>query len=314
MGEAPAPIDTLYRDLRPHAFAVAYRMLGTVSDAEDIVQDAFVRLQEAVTTDRTTKMTTEITSPKAYVTTVITRLAIDRLRSARVRRETYFGPWLPEPVVGPRELETEGDPTSLSMAVMVLLESLSPVERAVFVLREAFAQGYDEIAQIVGKTTTHCRQIATRARQHVDARRPRFETSPERRDQLAGRFLQALTAGDRAQLTALLAEDAAFHGDGGGKAKAFPRPIAGREAVIKVLAALFASGAQLGVRCEAALINGQPGALVRDADDRLITVLSFDLHADGTVHTVRSIVNPEKLGHLGALSAVARSSGPTRAG
>jgi RNA polymerase sigma-70 factor (ECF subfamily) len=294
-------IAALYRTLRPHAFAVAYRMLGTVSEAEDVVQDAFIRLHAADAA--------AIESPRAYLTTVVTRLAIDHLRRARVRRETYFGPWLPEPLVGsdlPAEAGDGADPGTLSLAVMVLLETLSPIERAVFVLREAFQIEHDEIARIVGKTTVHCRQIATRARQHVEARRPRFEPSPERQATLVQQFLSAVTTGDRAALTTLLAQDAAFHGDGGGKAKAFPKPIAGREPVMKVLVALFSKMDEFGVQISAASINGQPGAIARDAEGRLINVFSFDVHADGAIHTVRSIVNPEKLGHLGPLSDLAR--------
>jgi RNA polymerase sigma-70 factor (TIGR02957 family) len=297
-------VETLYRDLRPYAFAVAYRMLGTVSEAEDIVQDAFVRLQETAATT----IPTGIASPKAYVTTVVTRLAIDRLRSARTRRELYVGPWLPEPVVGPgvEPNQDAGESGTLTMAVLVLLESLSPVERAVFVLREGFAVDYAEIARIVAKSEIHCRQIATRARQQVEKRRPRFETSAARREALAGQFLLAATTGDLTGLVALLAQDAVFHGDGGGKAKAFPRPIEGRDAVVKLVLGLFAKGQQLGVRCEPYAVNGQPGFLVRDPRGRLINVLSLDVHDDGTVHTVRSIVNPDKLGHLGPLSDLAR--------
>lgn len=301
MEKSSPDLAALYQEHRPHAFAVAYRMLGTVSEAEDVVQDAFVRLHDADTA--------AIESPRAFLTTVVTRLSIDHLRRARVRRETYFGPWLPEPLVGselPTALADTADLGSLSMAVLVLLETLSPIERAVFVLREAFHVEHDEIARILGKTAVHCRQIAARARQHVEARRPRFEASPERQATLAQQFLSAVTSGDRARLTALLAQDAAFHGDGGGKAKAFPRPIAGRDAVVKLLVGLFAKLHELGVQMTPTSINGQPGAMLRDREKRLINVLSFDIHADGTVHTVRSIVNPEKLGHLGPLSDLAR--------
>jgi len=289
----------LYRELRPHAFAVAYRMLGSVSEAEDVVQDAFVRLEKAATT--------EMASPRAFTTTVVTRLAIDRLRSARVRRETYLGPWLPEPMVGPIEFgEEPADESSLSMAILVLFESLSPVERAVFLLREAFHVEYDEIARIVEKSEEHCRQIATRARRHVEAKRPRFESSAERRQTLAQQFLAAITSGDLTELTGLLAQDAAFYGDGGGKAKAFPRPIVGADAVARLLIGLFGKAKALGARGEPILVNGQPGALVRDAGGRLISVLSIDVYDDGAVHAVRNVVNPEKLGHLGPLSDFGR--------
>jgi len=288
-------IDTVYRALRPHAFAVAYRMLGSVSEAEDVVQDAFVRLARMPET--------EVASSKAFLTTVVSRLALDQLRSARARRETYVGTWLPEPLVGVAVTEP-GD--TLSMAVMVLLESLSPVERAVFVLHDIFEMDYAEVAAIVEKTEDNCRQIGARARQHVDAKRPRFEASTERRQLLAQRLFEAAGSGDLTSLAALLAADVAFHGDGGGKATAFPKPILGRDHVARVLIALLQKAQQHGVTLERTAVNGHPGAIFRDAQGGLINVFSLDVHSDGQIHTVRSVVNPDKLAHLGPLSPMGR--------
>ena len=248
-----AVLEELYRDLRPYAFAIAYRMLGSVSEAEDVVQDAFVRLHRAAPDD--------IQSPKAYLATVTTRLAIDALRSARTRRESYLGPWLPEPLLtdpaaGPDAVAETAD--SLSMAFLVVLETLSPVERAVFLLHDVFAYDYAEIAEIVGKTEANCRQLATRARKHVEAGRPRFETSAEQRSELAQRFFAAVAGVDMDGLVSLLAGDAAFYGDGGEKGTGLKVPVLGRDAVARVV---------LGLTRRATLIGGldDPGRGQRPA-------------------------------------------------
>jgi RNA polymerase sigma-70 factor (ECF subfamily) len=295
--DQPQNFEELYRQLRPHAFAVAYRMLGSVSEAEDAVQDAFVRLQSVALA--------ELDSPKAYVTTVVTRSALNRLRAARTRRESYVGPWLPEPLLGVIDPPAVGG-ESLSLAFLVLLERLSPVERAVFVLREVFEYDYDEIAAVVEKSSDNCRQILARARRHVDAARPRFEASEERRQALAERFFAAASGGDVAGLVAMLSADATFYGDGGGKATAFPRPIEGQQRVAQVMAGLWPKFVAHGVRMEPVLVNGQPGALFRDPQGGLINVMALDIDADGRVAAVRSIINPDKLGHLGPLSALPR--------
>jgi RNA polymerase sigma-70 factor (ECF subfamily) len=302
----------LYAELRPLLFSIAYRMLGTVAEAEDVVQDAFLRFERALDAG------TEIESPKAYLSATATRLAIDHLRSARVRRERYTGTWLPEPLVTDEALEAvdEGDgeheatADSLSLAFLVVLESLTPVERAVFLLREVFDQPYDEIARVVGKSEENCRRLAARARRHVDERRPRFEASRRRREELARRFFAAADSGDPAELVELLAADVVLYGDGGGKAPAIPRPIFGRRHVATVLAAWAEQGRRAGVRLEAVELNGQPGARVLDREGRLVNVLALDI-ADGLVQAVRSIINPEKLGHLGP---VADARGLLRAG
>jgi RNA polymerase sigma-70 factor (ECF subfamily) len=288
--------------LRPLLFSIAYRMLGSVAEAEDVVQEAFLRWHRALAGG------TEVQSPKAYLAAVTTRLAIDQLRAARTRRESYVGPWLPEPLVA----ETEADVArhaemadSLSMAFLVLLESLSPLERAVFLLREVFEYGYDEIAQIVDKSEANCRQIFARARRRIHTSTPRFETSTRERDELARRFLAACQQGDMDGLLRLLTADAVFVGDGGGKAQALGEPIRGAERVGRLLLGLFARAAHLGALVRPVEVNGQPGAIGLDAKGQVINVLALDI-TEGRVRAVRSVVNPDKLGHLGPVSDVAR--------
>ena len=273
-------------ELRPLMLSIAYRMVGSYSEAEDLVQEAFLRLHEAE----------QVESPKAWLTTVTTRLAIDHLRSARVRREEYPGTWLPEPVLADPAPAAAARAESLSYAVLVLLESLTPVERAVFVLREAFDYGYDEIAEIVDKSEANCRQLATRARRHVDEGCPRFEPSREQRDELTRRFVAALQEGETGPLVELLAEDVAFYGDGGGKAPSVGRPIHGAAAVARLLAGFRRAGARRRVTVEPAEVNGEGGLLVFE-DGRLMAVWAFEL-SGGAVHAIRGIVNPDKLRHL----------------
>jgi RNA polymerase sigma-70 factor, ECF subfamily len=285
----------LHADLRPLAFSIAYRMLGSVAEAEDVVQEAFLRFHQALTRE------TRIESPRSYLSTIVTRLSIDQLRRARVRREQYVGEWLPEPLLEdppPDAAEHAETADSLSLAFLVLLESLSPVQRAVFLLHDVFDYDYGEIAAIVGKTEENCRQLAARARRHVDERRPRFETTREQRDELAQRFFDAVERGDTEGLLSLLAADAAVYGDGGGKAPAWPRPIFGRDQVARLLAAVGTQIRGLPMARRAVQVNGQPGAVFLDADGRVINVMALDI-VDGVIQTVRSVINPEKLGHLG---------------
>jgi RNA polymerase sigma-70 factor (ECF subfamily) len=244
-----------------------------------------------------------VDNPRAYLAALATRIAIDHLRSARVRRESYFGTWLPEPVVG------EGEPAmdekaeraeSVSMAFMLILEALSPVERAVFLLREVFDYAYDEIAQIVQKSEDNCRQIFARARRHIDAGKRRFEPSAEKRAEIADRFFAACQEGELSGLVQVLAADAAFYGDGGGKAMAFVRPVFGADRVSRLLAGVF-SKLGSGVRIERVEVNGQPGAKLLDSSDRVFAVWSLDT-AEDKVHCIRSVVNPDKLRHLGPVS------------
>jgi RNA polymerase sigma-70 factor (TIGR02957 family) len=288
-----------YTRYRPLMFSIAYRMTGSVSDAEDIVQEAFLKATraEADSTD----------NPKAYLATITTRLAIDHLRSARVRRESYVGTWLPEPLVGeadhapgPAELAVTSD--SLSMAFLVLLESLSPPERAVFLLREVFGYGYPEIADVTGKTEAACRQIFARARRHIDEGRPRFETSRAEGEELTSLFLAAARGGDISSLIEKLAPDVLFYGDNGGTGGiTFAAPVAGRDRVAKILRFVLGRTTELGASLEAAWVNGQSGLVVSDADGGLIAVIALEV-LDGQVQAIRAVANPDKLRHLGPVS------------
>jgi RNA polymerase sigma-70 factor, ECF subfamily len=286
--------EELYRDLRPLLFAIAYRMVASASEAEDIVQDTFVRFDRARTSG------TVIDVPKAYLVSTTTRLAIDHLRSARVRRESYVGPWLPEPLLtepGPERLAETAD--SLSTAFLLLLETLSPVERAVFLLRDVFRYDYDEIAEIVGKTEANCRQILVRARRHVEAGRQRFTASRKERDELVRTFVAATERGDLDELVRLLAHDVAFYGDGGGKAAAVPKPVLGRQRVARLLAWLIDLAQKRHLSIRQAQVNGEAGALVLDAEGHIVNVVSFDV-LDGAVTSIWSVANPDKLDHLSA--------------
>jgi RNA polymerase sigma-70 factor (ECF subfamily) len=293
--------DELLDELRPASFAIAYRMLGSVAEAEDVVQEALVRVHAALAGGE------QIESPRAFVATVTTRLAIDELRSARARRERYVGEWLPEPIL----TNSADDPArhaeiadSLSMALLVVLESLSPEQRAVLLLRDVFDYPYGEIATIVGKSEDNVRQLATRARRHVEQRRPRFESSREQRDELARRFFAAARDGDLAGLEALLAHDVVLTGDGGGKVPALARSLRGRNRVARTLLNWVKLGAQIpGASIRPVEVNGAPGALLLDGDDQLISVWALEI-ATGQIQSVSSIVNPEKLAHLGPVADV----------
>jgi RNA polymerase sigma-70 factor, ECF subfamily len=294
------PTAEIYEELRPLLFSIAYRMVGRVGEAEDIVQEAFLRYHRAETEGE------EMESPKAFLTTVTTRLSIDYLRSARAQREQYVGEWLPEPLLTDPDADTAQHAEtadSLSLAFLVLLESLSPVERAVFLLHDVFGYGYDQVSEVVGKSEDNTRQLAVRARRHVDERRPRFEASREERQRLADRFFDAVENGDTEGLVGLLAHDVVVHGDGGAKAPSWPRPIYGRDNVSRLLLGLRSQWAKVGITLRRTEINGQPGALFLDRQGRLISIFSLDV-AGGAVQTIRAIVNPEKLGHLGALADV----------
>ena len=283
---------------RPLSFAIAYRMVGSVAETEDIVQEAFLRLHRA------RQDGVEVESPRAYLAALTTRLAIDHLRSARVRRESYVGPWLPEPVVQEKEPAMERQiemGESVSMAFMLVLEALSPVERAVFLLHEVFEYPYEEIAQIVEKSEGNCRQIFARAKRHIDAGKPRFEVSPAKREQIAGQFFAACERGELDGLVRVLAADAAFYGDGGGKAAAFTRPVTGADRVARLVAGVFAKFKPSGIRVVPVEVNGQPGAKLVDRQERVVGVWSVETAA-GRVQCVRSVVNPDKLRHLGPVS------------
>ncbi len=278
------------------AFAIAYRMLGSVSEAEDVVQEALLRFNGALDAGE------RIASPRAFLATVTTRLAINELRSARARREQYVGEWLPEPIV----TDGQDDPArhaetadSLSLALLVLLESHSPEQRAVLLLHDVFDYRFAEIAAIVGKSEENVRQLATRARRHVDERRPRFQTSPEHRDELARRFFAAAEQGDLAGLEVLLADDVRLTGDGGGKVPALARSLHGRSRVARTVISWLKLGARLpGISLRPVEVNGDPGTFVLDADGRLLGVLALEI-AGGQISGISSVVNPDKLAHLG---------------
>ena len=289
-----------FSELRGLLFSIAYRMLGSVSQAEDILQESFLRYQRALADG------VEVESPKAYLSAVATRLAIDQLRSARARRETYVGEWLPEPVVtdpaeDPAAHAEEAD--TLSMAFLLVLERLSPVERAVFLLRDVFGYGYDEVSRIVGRSEANCRQLALRARQHVQAEKPRFEASRRERDELAARFFAAVVDGDMDGLVETLAADVVVYGDGGGKAPQWSVPIVGVDRVAQLFAGLGRQLRELGITLERAQVNGQPGAVFRAPDGAITNVFALDI-AGGAVQTVRSVINPDKLRHLGPVADV----------
>jgi RNA polymerase sigma-70 factor (TIGR02957 family) len=293
--------ERLLDELRPHAFAIAYRMLGRVSEAEDVTQEALLRVHRALEAGE------QIASPRAFIATVTTRLAINDLRSARVRREHYVGEWLPEPIITDgrddpaRHAETAD---SLSVAMLVVLESLSPEQRAVLLLHDVFDYGYREIAAIVGKSEDNARQLAVRARRHVKQRRPRFETTREQRDELTRRFFAAAEHGDLAGLEAMLAHDVELTGDGGGKVPALARSLRGRSRVARTLANWLRALARFPqVSMRPVEINGGPGAIYYDDQQRVLGVWALDIDG-GQVTGVRSIVNPDKLAHLGPVGDV----------
>lgn len=277
-------------ELRPYLFSIAYRMLGSVAEAEDVVQEAFLRYHEAEA---------HAESPKAYLATITTRLAIDQLRSARTRREVYPGEWLPEPIVDDETSRHAETADSLSLAFLHLLEKLSPVERAVFLLREVFDYPYDEIAAIVGKSPDNCRQILARAHGHIEEGRRRFDVSRREREEVARRFLAAWEDGDTEALVAVLAPDATIFGDGGGKAPSVREPLVGAERVAKALIGWGRQALDRGMVYRTALVNGDPGVVFDGADGLPVWVAALEI-ADGVVVAVRSVLNPDKLAHLRA--------------
>jgi RNA polymerase sigma-70 factor (ECF subfamily) len=284
-----------FEALRPLLFAIAYRILGSVSEAEDAVQETWLRFDASPT---------QPTSTKAFLSAVVTRISIDVLRSARVRREEYVGPWFPEPLLAdpyadPQHSAELAD--SLSMAALLLLERLSTLERAVFVLREVFGFDYGEIATAVGRSEAACRQLAVRARRHMDAGRPRFEADRQEREELAERFFDAFREGDVDGLRELLAADVTMVGDGGGKAPQWAKAIYGAENVARLLAAIVMPFVRIGGVVEPHDVNGQPGAIFRDRDNKVVATWALDV-LDGQVQTIRAVINPDKLRHVGPVA------------
>ncbi|WP_166346298.1 RNA polymerase sigma-70 factor [Phytoactinopolyspora limicola] len=289
----------LYSELRPRAFAIAYQMLGSVGEAEDVVQEAFLRMHQIAQRGE------QINSPRAYVATLVTRLAIDHLRSARARRERYVGEWLPEPLATastPAERAEASD--SLSLAFLVLLESLTPQQRAAFLLREVFEYSYAEVAEFIGTTVDSTRHLVARARTHVRERRPRQYATRRQRDELAQRFFAAAQQGDLPALEELLAQDVALHADGGGKVPAQRRPVNGRTRVARALSGGIPTLVGMGVHIQLTEINGQSGGFAVDEHGKLFGVMVLDI-ADGRIQAIHSIANPDKLQHLGEVGELA---------
>ncbi len=285
-----------FDELRPLLFSIAYRILGSVSEAEDAVQQTWLRYADSPT---------QPASTKAFLSAVVTRISIDVLRSARVRREQYVGSWFPEPLLADPYEDPERSAEladSVSMAALLLLERLSPLERAVFVLREVFGFGFSEVASAVGRSEAACRQLAVRARRHMDAGRARFEADRREREELAERFFDAFREGDVDGLRELLAADVQMVGDSGGKAPLWGKGVLfGAENVARVLAAIVAPFARIGGLVEPRQVNGQPGAIFRDRDGKVVNTLAFDI-LDGQIQTIRAVLNPDKLRHLGPVA------------
>lgn len=281
---------TTFEEHRPLLFAIAYRMLGGVAEAEDMVQETFLKWQR--------QAGAEIKSAKAWLTTIITRLCIDHLKSARHQREQYVGMWLPEPLAG----KDEEDPAkaaeladSLTNAFLLIVETLSPVERAVFLLREVFDYDFSEVSEIVGKSEVNCRQLATRARERLAARRPRFQADLAQAEKLVNGFLRACAHGDNERLVNLLTADAAIYADGGGKASAAGKPVMGAEQVAKFFINVTRR-APGNVRFQFTTLNAEPGVLVF-ASGELVQSMTFEL-TEGRIHAVYVVRNPDKLKHL----------------
>ena len=297
-----------FEELRPLLFSIAYRILGSVSDADDAVQETWLRYQETAT---------QPASTKAFLSAVVTRVSIDVLRSARVRREEYVGQWLPEPLLTDPYEDPERSAEladSVSMAALLLLERLTPLERAIFVLREVFGFDFHEIASAVGRSEAACRQLAVRARRHMDEERPRFEADRKERAKLADHFFGALRDGDVDELQELLAADVQLIGDAGGKAPSLPKTIIGAAKVARVLASVFPWLVRIDVTMEPRELNGQPGAVFRDRDTKVLFALTLDV-LDGQIQTIRSVSNPDKLRHIGPVAdawAVAREASQAR--
>ncbi len=298
----------LHDDLRPLMFSIAYRMLGSVAEAEDVVQEAFLRIH------RSELEGNQMMSPDAFATTVTTRLAIDALRSARLRRERYVGPWLPEPLLEAADADPawrfEMDET-VSVAFLMMLERLSPTERAVFLLREVFGYGYGEIAAVLDRSEASCRQLLSRARQHIEGAGRRFEHDTDRRSELTELFFAAVREGDLAGLERMLADDVVFYGDGGGRVQALHEPLTGRLPVARFLVGIFRRGAKVGAYAEVARANGQPALRLLTATGELVGVMSLAFER-GRLAAVHNQINPDKLDHLGPIGDIDSAALPQR--
>lgn len=307
MTSRPARVEQ-FEQLRPLLFSIAYRILGSVGEAEDAVQETWLRYEATAQEPRSTK---------AFLSATVSRIAIDVLRSARSRREQYVGQWFPEPLLSDPYEDPERSAEladSVSMAALVLLERLSPLERAVFVLREVFGFSFAEVASAVGRSESACRQLAVRARRHMDAGRTRFEADRREREHLAERFFNAFRHGDVDGLRSLLAADVQMIGDGGGKAPLWGQGVFGPEHVARMLATFIAPFLRIGGEVEPHEVNGQPGAIFRDREGKVVNTLVLDI-LDGQIQTIRAVINPDKLQHLGPVAdawAVVRDTNQAR--
>jgi len=287
--------DDVFAEMSPKLFAIAYRMLGSATEAEDIVQEAYLRWHDVEQS--------AVQSPEAYLRKTVIRLCLDAQKSARARREVYPGVWLPEPVreditqptpPAPEEQVTEWE--SLSMAFLLLLETLTPEERAVFLLREVFNYEYRELAGILGKTEDACRQMFSRAKKHIMAHRPRFTPTPDKHQQILTSFMQAIGEGNLTGLVSLLSADVTAYSDGGGKAHAFIRPVTGQTAVARLLMGLMKNPSVSNVIVEIASLNGQLGIILR-SEVLGDTAMMIETEGD-TISTIYFMRNPDKLGHV----------------
>lgn len=284
-----------FEELRSLLFAIAYRILGSVGEAEDAVQETWLRWQGTAA---------QPASTKSYLSAVVTRISIDVLRSARVRREEYPGTWFPEPLVTDPYEDPERSAEladSVSMAALMLLERLSPLERAVFVLREVFGFGFGEIATTVGRSEAACRQLAARARRHMADGRPRFEADRRVAEELSSRFFDAIRLGDVESVRGLLAADVQMVADGGGKAPLWGSGVFVGENVVKLLTSVAPGFLAVGLQVESHEINGQPGAIFRDRDGLVLAIWALDV-LDGSIQMIRTVLNPDKLTHVGPVT------------
>lgn len=285
---SPAYSDRLgqFQQLRPLLFSLAYRMLGTRSDAEDIVQESYLRWQSATAE--------EIRSPKSYLTTVVARLSLDALKAAHRKREVYVGPWLPEPLVTPDASASIEMAESLSIAFLHVLESLSPAERTAFLLHDVFDAGYEEVAATLATTETNSRQLVSRARNRLRERRPRFIVDRDRQEAVLHRFLSACTSGDTHELASVLKDDVVVYSDGGGKARAALNPIYGVDKTIRFILGLLRKATPELASGHFASINGEPG-FVFTLEGKTVSVLTLDIDEDERIRSVYFVVNPDKL-------------------
>ncbi|HTB11330.1 MAG TPA: sigma-70 family RNA polymerase sigma factor [Bryobacteraceae bacterium] len=280
------PPENQFEQYRPLMFSLAYRMLGTRADAEDIVQDAYLRWQSA--------SQEEVRAPKSYLTTVVARLSLDSLKSARRKRETYVGEWLPEPIVEPPGASAAEMAESLSLAFLHVLETLTPDERVAFLLREVFDADYAEIAATLDTSESNCRQLIARARKHIRDRRPRFKVDRAHQQSILQQFLLAAQTGDPSQLLPLLSAEVVLHSDGGGKVPATINPIYGADKVSRFFEGIAKKGATRGITAKLVSVNGAPGALLMHGETRS-AVVSIELNDTGLVERIFFVVNPDKL-------------------